>query len=330
MKVYKAKDGNLRFLRNKRLGIIGYGSQGRAQAININRSGITPLIGLPSRSSSRKQAKADGFTVTTARRLAARADIIIVLAPDHLQGEIFADEISDNLREGQLLVFAHGASVHFGAVVPPADVDVVLIAPLGPGKRLQELYKKTPGVACFFGVQQDYTGQAQQTGLAVAKAIGCLFSGAFQTTFAEEAVGDLFGEQAVLCGGFARLLKLGFDTLVDNGLAPEKAYLECVHQIDLIVDLIKSGGIAGMLTRISRTAAWGALQNGPRAIGDAVRADFEDVYRAVESGSFYAELLERQVSDQSDSSALTDKRFEQAARRVRELLTDSGEGGDKT
>jgi ketol-acid reductoisomerase len=229
-----------------------------------------------------------------------------------------------------MLVFAHGTSVHFGAVVPPSNVDVVLIAPLGPGKRLQELYNEKPGVACFFGVHQDYSGQAQRTGLAVAKAIGCLFSGAIQTTFAEEAVGDLFGEQAVLCGGFARLLKFGFDTLVDNGLEPEKAYLECVYQIDLIVDLIKTGGIEGMLARISHTAAWGAIQNGPRVLGNGVRKDFDTVYREVESGTFYAELLRRRINDDLDSSALTDSRFEQAAQNVRDLLTDRGKRGDKT
>ncbi len=322
MRVYKEKDGNLRHLRGKQIGIIGYGSQGRAQAINLKRSGFPPSIGLPSRSSARLRAKQDGFALTTPRRMTRQSEIIVMLAPDHLHGEIFSNDVSSNLRDGQMLVLAHGASVHFGAVVPPPFIDVVLIAPLGPGTRLQELYGKKHGVACFFAVHQDATGQAQRIGLALAKAIGCLASGAVQTTFAEEAVGDLFGEQAVLCGGLARLLKMGFDTLVDNGLAPEKAYLECVHQIDLIVDLIKSGGIDGMLARISRTAAWGAIRNGPRAVGEHVRKNFAAVYREVETGAFYAELLERRIDDRLDSSVLTDDRFETAARRVRELLEE--------
>ena len=320
MKIYYAKDAGRRALKGRSVGIIGYGSQGRAQALNMRDSGIQPLIGLPSRSRSRIRARSDGFETTTVPRLVKRCDILCFLAPDHLHGEIFALDICDRLRAGQMLVFAHAASVHFGAVKPPGFVDTVLIAPLGPGQRLRELYRKKPGVACFFAVNYDATGRARPVGLAVARAIGCLQSGAIETTFIEEAVGDIFGEQAVLCGGLARLLKLGFDTLVDNGLPPEKAYLECVYQIDLIVDLIKSHGIAGMLKKISQTAAYGAVKSGPRVLDDRLRGNFENLYREVASGRFFAELEKRKPADQINESLLTDDRFEKAARRIRRML----------
>ncbi|MCP4707853.1 MAG: ketol-acid reductoisomerase, partial [Planctomycetes bacterium] len=300
-------------------------SQGRAQALNMRDSGITTEIGLPSNSRSRRIAKADGFMVTTVRRLVGRCDILCVLAPDHLHGEIFTADIQDHLRPGQMLVFAHAASLHFGAIKPPDDVDTVLIAPLGPGKRLRELYRKKPGVACFLGIHHDATGKAHKIGLALAGAIGCLKTVAIETTFAEEAVGDLFGEQAVLCGGLARLVKLGFDTLVENGLAPEKAYLECVYQLDLIIDLIKADGIAGMLNKISKTAALGAIKNGPRALDSQVPQKFDRIYQEVESGKFFAELIKDKLNTHVDISRLTDDRFEQAARRVGRLLGDRDE-----
>lgn len=322
MTVYHTRDTDRRMLKNRVVGIIGYGSQGRAQALNMRDSGIVPLIGLPSRSRSRRSARDDGFAVTTPRRLLGKCDILCLLAPDHRHGHIYDTEIRQGLVPGQMLVFAHAASVYFGAVKPPEEVDTVLIAPLGPGKRLRELYRRRPGVACFFAVFHDATGRAHKLGLALAGAIGCLPTGAIATTFAEEAVGDLFGEQAVLCGGLARLVKLGFDTLVENGLAPEKAYLECVYQLDLIIDLIKSDGIAGMLQKISNTAAYGAVTNGPAALDDRITKSFERIYRDIESGRFFAELSERKTDAQINVSRLTDKRFENAARRVGRLLGD--------
>jgi len=320
MRVYYSKDADRRLLRNLSVGIIGYGSQGRAQAENMRDSGLAPLVGLRSRSRSRRTAYTDGFEVTTVGRLVKRCDVIFFLAPDHSHGKIYKAEVGDRLRPGQMLVFAHAASVHFGAVKPPDDVDTILIAPLGPGKRLRELYQQKSGVTCFFAVHHDATGRAREVGLALAQAIGCLRSAAIETTFAEEAVGDLFGEQAVLCGGLARLVKLGFDTLVENGLAPEKAYLECVYQIDLIVDLIKSDGIAGMLKKISKTAAFGAIESGPKALDDRLRKNFERVYRDVESGRFFAALMKHSPKDRLEMSRLTDDRFEKAARRVGQLL----------
>ena len=320
LKVYHTKDADRQALKNLTVGIIGYGSQGRAQALNLRDSGIVPLIGLPARSRSRRRARADGLRVTTVPKMVQTCDIISFLAPDHLHGKIFRDEVCGHLRHGQMLVFAHAASVHFGAVQPPDFVDTILIAPLGPGKRLRELYGQRPGIACFFAVHHNATGRARRVGLALAQAIGCLQTGAIETTCAEEAVGDLFGEQAVLCGGLSRLLKLGFDTLVDHGLAPEKAYLECVYQIDLIVDLIKAHGIAGMLERISQTAAYGAVTNGPRVMDERLRKSFEAIYCDVETGRFFTRLSRRGHTESLDVSRITDRRFEDAARRVRQLL----------
>ncbi len=325
MQVFYSKTADLQILADYNIGIIGYGSQGRAQALNMRDSGLIPQIGLPSRSRTRDIARADGFAVTTARRLVRSCDILCLLAPDHLHGDIFAADLRDNLRPGQMLVLAHAASVHFGAVRPPDTIDMVLVAPLGPGRRLRELFHKKPGVACFFAVHHNATGHAQQVGLALAKAIGCLNTGAIETTFAEEAVGDLFGEQTVLCGGLARLIKFGFDTLADHGLSPEKAYLECVYQLDLIIDLIKTGGIAGMLDKISRTAALGAVQNGPAVLDDRLRKNFELIYREIETGRFFTELVHQATDQRIDASHLTDDRFEKAARQVGRLLGDRDE-----
>ena len=323
LKVYHTKDADRRVLNGLSIGIIGYGSQGRAQALNLRDSGIISIIGLPTRSRSRRNAHSDGFAVTTVRLLVKRCNILCFLAPDHLHGSVFHKDVRDWLRPGQILVFSHAASLHFGAVRPPDFVDTILIAPLGPGKRLRELYGKRPGVACFFAVHHDATGRAHRVGLALAQTIGCLQTGAIETTFAEEAVGDLFGEQAVLCGGLSRLLKLGFDTLVDHGLSPEKAYLECVYQIDLIVDLVKAHGIAGMLDRISPTAGYGAVTGGPRVLADRLQRNFETLYHEIESGRFFARLTRRPSGEGIDRSQLTSPQFENAARRVRQLLENS-------
>ncbi|HSG99363.1 MAG TPA: ketol-acid reductoisomerase, partial [candidate division Zixibacteria bacterium] len=209
-----------------------------------------------------------------------------VLAPDHEHGRLFAREIAPHLSRGQMLVFAHASSVHFGLIEPPPDVDVVLVAPLGPGRRLRELRGRKDGVACFFAVHQNATRHARPVGLALARAIGCLPAGAIATTFAREAVGDLFGEQAVLCGGLGELLKAAVETLIRHGHPPETAYLECVYQIDLIVDLIKSEGLDGMYRRISPTAAYGAKVAGPRIVTGATVKAMDKLYREIASGRF--------------------------------------------
>lgn len=273
-------------LKGRTIAILGYGSQGRTQALNLRDAGLTATIGLPGRSRSRRTATADGFTVTTPAKAAA-ADVIFFLVPDHLHGTVFDHDIRDHLRAGQLLVFAHASSVHFDLVTPPPFVDVVLVAPLGPGKPLRELNAQPDGVPCFFAIEQDASGDARKIGLALAHAIGCIPAGAIETTFAEEAVGDLFGEQAVLCGGLGELLRAGVETLIKRGLTPHNAYLECVYQIDLIVDLIKSEGLAGMYRLISPTAAYGAREAGPAVISPGSRKAMERLYDDIESGRFF-------------------------------------------
>ncbi len=285
------RSATLRPLAGRKIAVLGYGSQGRAQALNLRDAGFVPVIGLPTRSASRRKARADRLTVLTPAEAVAKSDIVFVLAPDHVHGVLFDAEIAPRLYAGQTLVFAHASSVHFGVLRPPVFVDVILVAPLGPGKRLRELRGRADGVPCFWAVDQNPSRGAQQTALALARAIGCLPAGAIQTTFADEAVGDLFGEQAVLCGGLGELLTAGVGTLVRHGLSPQAAYLECVYQIDLIVDLIKSEGLAGMYDLISPTAAYGAKVAGPKVIGVEARRAMERLYADIASGKFFKDWV---------------------------------------
>jgi ketol-acid reductoisomerase len=312
----------LRPLRGKTVGIIGYGSQGRAQALNLRDCGIIPWIGLPGRSASRVIARRDGFKVLTAAQLVKAVDIMFVLAPDHLHGEIFGTEIAPHLRDGQMLVFAHASSVHFKLVKPPRGVDVVLVAPLGPGKRLRELRGWKEGVACFVAVHQNATKRARPIALALAKGIGCIPAGAIETTFAEEAIGDLFGEQAVLCGGVPALLQAGVETLVQHGANPARAYLECVYQLDLIVDLLKTEGIEGMYAQISPTAAFGARLAGPRIVTPAVCRAMKGVYRDIVSGSFMRHWV-RSAKSKAHPQAISSA-YIRGEREVLSALSSSG------
>ncbi len=280
------RSASLAPLRKKRIAVIGYGSQGRAQALNLRDAGFPPVVGLPQKSKSRLAARRDRMGVVSIREAARHSDIVIILAPDHVHGTLFRREITPLLHPGQMVVFAHASSVHFGLVELPAFVDVALVAPMGPGRRLRELRGQRDGVMCFFAIHQNATGKAHTRGLALAKAIGCLPAGAVETTFANEAIGDLFGEQAVLCGGLAYLLQAGVETLVRNGARPAHAYLECVYQLDFIVDLIKSSGVAGMLRQISPTASYGAHIAGPRVISPSVRKAMESLYHQIASGAF--------------------------------------------
>lgn len=276
----------LDFLRNKSVAILGYGSQGRAQALNLRDSGILPLIGLPSDSKSRKAARADGFTVTTTETAIKRSDIIAVLIPDHKHKELF-----DGLRElrilsGKALIFAHGFSIAFGLVKPPPDCDVILIAPHGPGLRLRENYLDGESFTAFRGIENDHSGKALQIACAYATAIGCPETNLFPSTFKEEAVGDIFGEQAVLCGGLVGLMESGFDTLVKKGHSEESAYLECIYQLDLLIDLVKQFGPAGMFERISKTAAFGSLKRKEFLFDSGFRRRMEALYDDIQKGRF--------------------------------------------
>ena len=275
-------------LRNYRLAILGFGSQGQAQALNLRDSDLTSIIGLPSKSKSRIAARKAGFKVVTPRQAIDSADIISVLLPDHKHKELF-DKIGD--ISNKTFIFAHGLSVAFGLARLPDSCDTILIAPHGPGLRLRELYQSGKTFTAFWAVNNDSSGKARQIAKAYAAAIGCPPKNLFKTSFRDEAIGDIFGEQAVLCGGLVGLIETGFDTLIRHGLSSESAYLECVYQLDLIIDLIKKFGPAGMFERISKTAAFGSLENKGKLFDRDMAHKMELLYREIESGRFAKSLM---------------------------------------
>jgi ketol-acid reductoisomerase len=278
------------YLKSYGLAVLGYGSQGQAQALNLRDSGFIPIIGLPSRSKAKRAAKVAGFEIATPRKCIDSADIISVLIPDHKHKEFF-DNIPNKILSGKTFIFAHGLSVAFGLVKLPSTCDVILVAPHGPGVRLRELYQTGKSFTAFWAVENDASGHALQIANAYASAIGCRPGGLFKSSFREEAVGDIFGEQAVLCGGLVGLIESGFDTLVRHGLSPESAYLECVYQLDLIIDLIKKHGPSGMFERISKTAAFGSLQNKDKLFDRRMAQKMEGFYNQIASGKFAKSLL---------------------------------------
>lgn len=286
IKLIKSSQSASYLLKGRKIAVIGYGSQGRAQALNLRDSGFKPLIGLKSGSKSRRRAHNDGLSVTTPSKAAKNADIIAVLIPDHKHKELFEGDLQTAIRPEHVFIFAHALSVHFGLVKQPHDVDFLLVAPHGPGIRVREKYLAGEGVTAFIGK----TDKSSQAGLKLAasyaSAIGCGRAGLIETSFRDEAVGDIFGEQAVLCGGLSGLLKAGFETLVKAGLPPGNAYLECVYQLDLIVDLIKKYGIGGMYDRISVTAAYGALKAEPQIINVQSQRAMAEMLDNIKSGEF--------------------------------------------
>lgn len=282
-KIFKDKDASLRYLKGKTISILGYGSQGRAQALNLRDSGLEVIIGLPRNNKDRKVAFKDGFKVYTPEEAVKRGDLISVLAPDHKHKELYEKSIKKNLSLGKTLVFAHAYSIYFKLIKPPDYIDIILVAPHGPGELLRKLYLEKKGMTSFVAVQKNYSKKGLNKALAYAKGIGSTSEGAILTTFKEEAIGDLFGEQAVLCGGLSELLRCGFETLVESGLSPENAYFECVHQIDLIVELIKRYGIAGMFDKISRTAEFGSYISGKRVIN---KKGMEKILSEIKKGDF--------------------------------------------
>ncbi len=286
LKIFTDKDANLRYLKNGIVAVIGYGSQGRAQALNLKDSGIDVIIGLPGKSKTLRKARGDGFKVYSTEKAVRMADLISVLAPDHLHRKIYLQQIKPNLFPGKTLLFACGFSIHFRLILPPDFVDVVMVSPHAPGEVMRKLFVEGKGVPCFVAVKQDKSGNAKKIALAYAKAIGCTRAGAFETTFELEAIGDIFGEQTVLCGGLTQLLKTGFDVLVKSGHPPENAYLECVHQLDYIVNTIKSHGIAGMFDRISKTAEFGSYLSGKRVINRQVEKQMENILKEIKEGKF--------------------------------------------
>jgi ketol-acid reductoisomerase len=286
MRRFNEKDGNIAPLKGKKIAIIGYGSQGHAHALNLRDSGLDVVVGLPESSKSRAKAAAAGLTVLTAAEAAKAADFIMILVPDHLQADIYEADIAPNLKAGKTLMFAHGFSVHFKSIVPPADIDVSMVAPKAPGHRVREVFTEGSGVPAIVAVAQDASGKAFENALAYATGLGCMRAGVIETTFREETESDLFGEQAVLCGGAAELIRAGFQTLVEAGYAPEIAYFECLHELKLIVDLIYEGGLSYMRYSISDTAEYGDYTRGPRIINDGTRAEMKKILAEIQSGEF--------------------------------------------
>ncbi|MFC1987771.1 ketol-acid reductoisomerase [Chloroflexota bacterium] len=294
--IYYDRDCNLKLLEGKVVGIVGYGSQGHAHAQNLKDSGCQVIVAEAEGSAGWKNAKKAGFKVLVADEVAREADVIVMLAPDHLQSVIYRQYIGKELVAGKTLIFAHGFNIHYGQIVPPPEVDVTMIAPKCPGPMLRQLYTEKKGPPAIVAVYQDASGKAMDVALAYAKGIGCSRAGVIETTFAEETETDLFGEQTVLCGGVTSMIKAGFETLVDAGYQPEIAYFEVCNELKLIVDLIYDGGLTYMRRSVSDTAEYGDYSRGPRVIDDMVRGEMEQILAEIQDGTFAKEwILENQA-----------------------------------
>ena len=293
MRVYYDRDADLNLIKGKKVAIVGYGSQGHAHALNLKDSGVKEVaIALRKGSASAKKAEAAGFKVLEVAEAAKWADLVMMLTPDELQGDIYREHLHDNMKKGAALVFAHGLNVHFNLLDPRADLDVLMIAPKGPGHTVRSEYQRGGGVPCLIAIAKDVSGNAHDLGLSYASAIGGGRAGIIETTFKEECETDLFGEQVVLCGGLVELIKAGYETLTEAGYAPEMAYFECLHEVKLIVDLIYEGGIANMNYSISNTAEWGEYVTGPRIITDETKAEMKRVLKDIQTGKFTSEWMQ--------------------------------------
>ncbi|NJR16667.1 MAG: ketol-acid reductoisomerase [Calothrix sp. CSU_2_0] len=318
-RMYYDTDANLDLLAGKTIAIVGYGSQGHAHALNLKDSGMNVIVGLYPGSKSVFKAEAAGLTVKSVADAASLADFIMILLPDEVQRTVYKEEIEPNLQEGNVLAFAHGFNIHFGQVVPPANVDVVMVAPKGPGHLVRRTYEQGQGVPALFAVYQDASGQARDKAMAYAKGIGGTRAGVLETTFREETETDLFGEQAVLCGGLSALIKAGFETLVEAGYQPELAYFECLHEVKLIVDLVVEGGLATMRDSISNTAEYGDYTRGPRIVTDQTKAEMKKVLSEIQSGQFAREFV---LENQSGKAGFTAMRRQEAEHPIEEVGKD--------
>ena len=290
-KIYYQEDCNLSLLEGKTIAVIGYGSQGHAHALNLKESGCNVIVGLYEGSRSWKKAEEQGFEVYTAAEATKKADVIMILINDEKQAAMYKESIAPNLRPGMMLMFAHGFAIHFGQIVPPKDVDVTMIAPKAPGHTVRSEYQRGRGTPCLIAVHQDATGKATDMALAYGQGIGGARAGILETTFKVETETDLFGEQAVLCGGVCALMKAGFETLVEAGYAPENAYFECVHEMKLIVDLIYESGFAGMRYSISNTAEYGDYITGPKIITEETKKTMKKILKDIQDGTFAKDFL---------------------------------------
>jgi ketol-acid reductoisomerase len=321
MRVYYDRDADVNLIKDKKVAIVGYGSQGHAHANNLNDSGAkNVVVALRPSSTSVAKAEAAGLKVMTTAEAAAWADVVMVLTPDELQAELYNAEIRDNLRQGTALAFAHGLSVHFRLIEPRPDLDVFMVAPKGPGHTVRAEYERGAGVPCLLAVDQDASGNATEIGLSYASAIGGGRAGIIETTFREECETDLFGEQSVLCGGLTALITAGYETLVEAGYAPEMAYFECLHEVKLIVDLIYEGGIANMRYSISNTAEYGDLTRGSRLIDDGVKAEMKKILDEIQSGRFAREWVLENAAGQASFKAMRRRAAEHPIEEVGERL----------
>ena len=294
--IYYDKDADLKYLKGKTIGIIGYGSQGHAHALNLRDSGVEVIIADAKASAGWKAAKAAGFEVMSATELAKKADIIVMLVPDVIQKAVYNESIKENLTAGKMLMFAHGFNIRYGQIVPPKNVDVTMIAPKSPGHMVRQVFTEGSGAPALIAVEQNATGKAKEIALAYAKGLGSARAGVLETTFTEETETDLFGEQVVLCGGVSELIKAGFETLVMAGYQPEIAYFECLHELKLIVDLVYKGGLGWMRFSVSDTAEYGDYTRGPRIITDETRAEMQEILAEIQDGRFAREwILENQA-----------------------------------
>lgn len=292
VKAYYEKDGDLNNLRGKQVSVIGYGIQGRAQALNLKDSGVDVRVGLRKDGTSWKKAEADGFTPMSVKDAAESGDIVMVLIPDEVQAEVYRSEIASGLSEGDTLEFAHGFNVHFGKIVPPEGVDVIMVAPKGPGKLVRRTYLEGFGTPSLVAVERDYSGRAWGTVMALAKGIGATRAGVIKTSFREETETDNFGEQVVLCGGVSELIKKSFNCLVSEGYQPEIVYFEVLHELKLIVDLIQEGGLENMWSNVSNTAEYGGRTRGPVIVDDQVREKMKKILADIRSGEFAEEWMQ--------------------------------------
>ncbi len=318
-RMYYDEDANLDLLARKTVAIIGYGSQGHAHALNLKDSGMNVIVGLYPGSKSVAKAEAAGLTVKNVADAADAADLIMILLPDEVQKTIYKNEIEPHLQEGNVLAFAHGFNIHFGQVVPPSHIDVVMVAPKGPGHLVRRTYEQGQGVPCLFAVYQDASGQARDRAMAYAKGIGGTRGGILETTFREETETDLFGEQTVLCGGLSALIKAGFETLVEAGYQPELAYFECLHEVKLIVDLIVEGGLAKMRDSISNTAEYGDFTRGPRIVNDQTKAEMRKILQEIQSGQFAREFV---LENQAGKPGFTAMRRQEAEHPIESVGKD--------
>ncbi len=323
-KIYYDKDADLNFIKDRTIAVIGYGIQGRGQALNLRDSGLKVIIGQREGSVNYDQAKKDGFEPVDAATAAKAADIIQILTQDHIQAELYKKDIKKNLKKGKSLLFSHGFNIHFEQIVPPDDVDVFMIAPKGPGSLVRRQYEEGKGVPCLVAIFQNPSGNALKTALAYAKGIGGARAGVIETTFKEETETDLFGEQTVLCGGASELVKAGFDTLIEAGYQPEIAYFECLHELKLIVDLIYEGGIQGMRKRVSDTAEYGDYSRGKRIINERTRKEMKKILEQIQSGKFAREWIRENKKGRPNFNKWRQEgeqhKIEQVGRELREMM----------